>query len=147
VYAIEAHPRVFRYLADNVALNAFPHVVLENCAVGAEAGSVAFADSVSDDLNYVVIGDDGGPQMRVSRRTLDEIVPHDLPIALLKIDVEGYERFVLAGATSTLQRTAVVFIEVYEALTRRFGYEAKELGQILRRAGFNLFRHDPDDQA
>jgi FkbM family methyltransferase len=31
------------------------------------------------------------------------------PIALLKIDVEGYERFVVEGAIHTLARTASVY--------------------------------------
>ncbi len=42
---------------------------------------------------------------------LDDIVPADQTIDLMKLDVQGYERKVLAGAASALRRTRIVLVE------------------------------------
>lgn len=139
VLAFEPHPQIFRYLSENVSINALRNVKLFQCAVGAEAGTTGLTDDISDDQNFVVTDS----ALKVPRRTLDESVPPELEIALLKIDVEGYECFVLEGAESTLSRTTCVFIEAWDELTLRYGYRAADVLEMLRRKGFHVFRHDP----
>src|SRR5262249_46090772 len=58
------------------------------------------------------LGDDPGPVREITVRTapLDSILPPDLPIALIKIDVEGAEYRVLQGATTTLRGSQPVVI-------------------------------------
>lgn len=81
---------------------------------------------------------------RISVRvnTLDQIAA-DLKIDtvdLLKVDVQGAERELLAGATKTLRSTKYIQIEVlvvehYHGCARFF-----ELDEILKRSGFTLCR-------
>src|SRR5262249_44962827 len=76
-------------------------------------------------------------EVQVKMTTLDRLLV-DLPeISLLKIDVQGYEKPVVAGAKRTLAKTRFVLIElnfmpqydggswlgeVHEILTREFGF-------------------------
>lgn len=103
VYSVEAHPRIYQYLRANVALNSFYHVQLFNAAVGNTEGTVQFSDKYSDTMNHVV-ADNG---IRVPLRTLNQLLSGDelTSIELLKIDVEGYEKFVIQGASSVLPVT------------------------------------------
>jgi FkbM family methyltransferase len=76
-------------------------------------------------------------EVDVKMTTLDRLLTNLPEVSLLKIDVQGYERAVLAGAKQTLARTKFVLIElnfmpqydsgswlgeVHEILTRDFGF-------------------------
>ncbi|HHM06439.1 MAG TPA: FkbM family methyltransferase, partial [Gammaproteobacteria bacterium] len=141
VYAIEAHPRVFAYLQDNITLNGFSQMRVLHSAVGAMPGELAFSDQRSDDQNRV---EEGGA-IKVPVATLDALLrDHAGPIALLKIDVEGFERFVLQGARELLARTQCVFFESWDEHFHRYGYTTADLVADLRAQGFTLFRFAGD---
>lgn len=135
VLGIEPHPRTFRFLQDNVRLNGVANVDLVNRAVGAVSGVVQFSDDRRDDMNRV-----GGGDIQVPVERLDSLVPADAAIALLKVDVEGYERFVFEGAPQVLTRTACVFFEVSGPHFAAFGYRTQDVLAILLASGFRLFR-------
>lgn len=133
VIAIEPHPRVHQYLRENVELNGFSQVDCFQCAVGETNGDAYLSDRQEDDEN--TIGDSGAIQVPV--RTLDSIVPSDVEVRLLKLDVEGYELFALRGATATLGRTQSVMFEGLPELTARYGHE---IGDVIRLLGEHGFR-------
>lgn len=137
VIGIEPHPRTFRFLRDNVALNPVTNVEVINVAVGAVPGTARFSDDRRDDMNRV----DGGT-LEVPVRRLDDLIPGDDPIALLKVDVEGYEKFVFAGGPGVLERTQCVHFEVSALHFARFGYATPDVLTLLSGAGFALFRID-----
>jgi FkbM family methyltransferase len=134
VVGIEAHPRTFRFLQENIRLNGTTNVELINAAVGATSGTVRFSDDRRDDMNRV---DGGSLQVRMER--LDDLVTGDLPVALLKVDVEGYEKFVFDGAAQVLQRARCVHFEVSALHFRRFGYRTRDLLRLLSGRDFRLF--------
>ncbi|MEO6119709.1 MAG: FkbM family methyltransferase, partial [Terriglobales bacterium] len=102
VFSIEAHPRTFKYLKENVELNGRTNVHLLNVALGAEASTMRFSNLRDDDLNH--IAEDG--LIPVPVVPLDEL---SFPtIALLKIDVEGFEKFVFEGGKNTLGKVSCV---------------------------------------
>lgn len=135
VLGIEPHPRTFRFLEDNVRLNHVTNVRLVNRAVGAASGVVTFSDDRRDDMNRV-----GGGDLQVPVERLDALVPGAEPIALLKVDVEGYERFVFEGAPQLLARTSCVFFEVSGPHFATFGYGTQLVLDLLLASGFRLFR-------
>jgi FkbM family methyltransferase len=135
VTGLEPHPRTFRFLQENVALNRAGNVDVINVAAGATPGLAQFSDDRRDDMNRI----DGGT-LQVPVKRLDDIVGNDGPIALLKVDVEGYEKFVFEGAPEVLARTSCVQFEVSSLHFPRFGYTTRDLLTLLRDAGFSLFR-------
>jgi FkbM family methyltransferase len=72
--------------------------------------------------------------------TLDAEIPNNMPISILKMDVQGFELEVLKGATETLKRTEIVILEI----NNHDGYKNAptyfELDEFLRQANFQL--HD-----
>jgi FkbM family methyltransferase len=137
VVAIEAHPRTTRFLKDNVRENGMCHVTVVCAAVGDKEGSVVIENRRADDMNQVSITGNGP---NIPMRTLDDILAGVGGVRLLKIDVEGFEKFVLAGAPRTLARTEFVFIEIIASTAAHFGYDVADVMQMLRTAGFECYR-------
>jgi FkbM family methyltransferase len=137
VIAFEPHPRTFSFLSQNLELNQVCNVEAHNIGLGEKQGTVSFSDNKRDDMNRVD-GDDSGLKVRIDR--LDNCVPPQGPVQLLKVDVEGYEKFVFAGAPELLKRVECVYFEVSSTHFGWFSYTTGQLLDILDQAGFQLFR-------
>lgn len=136
VTAFEPHPRIFKFLNANVQLNDFRHVRLHNCAVGESAGSVAFSDEKADDTNRVVASNEG---TSVPVVTLDDGLERQSPIALLKVDAEGYEKHILHGAEKIMERVQCLFIEISDSNLMMFGSSSSDILAWLTSRGFRLY--------
>ena len=135
---IEAHPETYKHLEQNVRLNPFSNIKLICSAIGKTSGSLTFSDSKYDDVNKVL--DDAGQGIEVPVQKLDTLLDSYPAIALLKIDVEGYEKMVLEGGLETLKKTAVVYFESCEAHFTQFGYDTGDVIALLERNGFHCFK-------
>jgi FkbM family methyltransferase len=120
IAAIEPVPRTFQYLRQNVSKSGARNVKIYNFALGGSEGSVLmqghpsnFACSFIAD-NYTIPANDHFSQ-RVPTKRLDDIFS-DLSLDRLdfmKIDVEGFELEVLAGAKEILKvYKPIVFLEM-----------------------------------
>lgn len=139
VYSIEAHPKTYKALCGNIKLNGFKNIKTFNLAIGKKQGYITFSDKKQDDRNSVTSDSKG---VKVEMKTLDSLDINQSSIALLKIDVEGYEKFVLEGANRLLENTLCVYYESAENHFREFGYSCADLADILIAKGFDLFRFD-----
>lgn len=137
VYAIEAHPRIFRYLESNIGLNRVKNLEAINKAIGNAVGHVHFSDIRSDDQNSVIL-DRVGIDVPVSR--LDDLLISATPIALMKVDVEGFEKFVFEGAKTTLMEVKSIYFESWDKNFSKFGYSCGDLFELLHSSGFETFR-------
>ncbi len=145
VVAIEAHPQVYQWLSENIRLNGLKNIQTFHCAVGAESGTVCMESKAHDDENTVVPHSSSQAVVEVPLKTLDEL-PLPQTITVLKIDVEGYEKFVLAGARKTLERTHSLYIEISEENFEHFGYGTPELTQMLCELGLTVYRFADEHQ-
>lgn len=68
--------------------------------------------------------------------TLDNQLASEPEIAVLKLDIEGYELRAIRGATETLKRTRAVFCEFNPRLLEMAGTSNAELYDALRDSGF-----------
>jgi FkbM family methyltransferase len=78
---------------------------------------------------------------RISVRvtTIDDEVPADRPIALIKIDIEGGEYHALLGATETLRRwRPVVVFEASARSTGKYGVEPEQMHALLMQLGYRV---------
>ena len=135
---IEAHPETFEYLQKNIELNPFSNIQLICSAVGNRSGSLTFSNSKYDDVNRVL--GDAGKGIQVPVQKLDTLLQKYPAIALLKIDVEGYEKMVLEGGQETLKKTDVVYFESCQDHFTKFGYGTGELLKLLQQSGFQCFK-------
>ena len=138
VFAIEPHPGVFRYLETNVALNNFTNVELINVAAGEVRPTAYLSDRFADATNRVV----SASWIKVRVERLDDLVPAEGSevVALLKVDTEGYEKYVLGGATELLQRTQCVLFENMDENSADYGYSSHEVVTQLKGSGFAVPR-------
>jgi len=136
VVAFEAHPRIFRYLEANLRMNGASAVQARNVAAGDQAETIRFSDHRADDQNAV--SERGGVAVPCER--LDSALAGVGEVQLLKVDTEGFEKFVFAGAGKVLSRTRCVYFESWEEHCARYGYTSPELVAALRGAGFEVFR-------
>lgn len=135
VYAIEAHPTTFGYLLDNIKLNKVDNILPFNYALGSHKSEVLFSNRLADDMNCVSTDSEG---VKVEVVPLDDL-PIKGKISLLKVDVEGYEKFVLEGGNRVIENSELVYFEVIAKYCQRHGYQPKELVLYLKNHGFRIF--------
>lgn len=140
VHAFEPHPRIFSYLHANAQLNRLANLHLYPYALGESEGEVEFTDLTTDDLNRVASCSADVPIIRVSMRPLDSFACAQQPIALIKLDVEGYEWFVLRGAERALANAQMLYLEVCDAHTAQYGYTVRDLAGFLQARGWRLYQ-------
>ncbi len=135
VVAIEPHPRTFAFLRKNVQLNGFKQVRAINAAAGNHVGQAQITDFRTDDMNHL----ESNRGIKVPLLTLDSL-GIERRVNLLKIDTEGFEPYVLEGATHLLQRVDCVYFECSEWNLNRYGRNSWELIRMLESAGFEIFK-------
>lgn len=144
--AVEPTPESFARLKARVGDRA--NVKLFCCAIGAKAGTASLNIIGSSDFNSLLpvanaIKDHYPQHLETQQSISVEVMPLDQllkdagEITLLKVDVQGAEFPLLDGARATLERTAIVLLEVnfvshyvgdtlfeglHERMTKEFGF-------------------------
>ena len=112
LYAFEGNPRIFESLQRTIAANDLylnPNVVAANVLVSSESGRGVLhysanlpAGGTMSDIHLL-----GGTQhaVEVDMTTIDDFLPPDVTVDLVKIDVEGHEPMVMRGMEKTMARS------------------------------------------
>ncbi len=134
VLAIEPEPQNLELLRQNIKLNNLANVMVHACALGAAEGSAMLGlYKASNRGRHSLLHEDAKSRIKVPVRTLDEVVQssglHGSSWSLAKIDVEGYEGFVLEGAKETLPQIEILVMEFSPALLKKAGLDP---GSMLR---------------
>jgi FkbM family methyltransferase len=130
VIAFEPMPHALDRLRAHVALNRCNNVVIRDCALGSEAGtSQLYLGPRHHTSTASLKPRPGAATVDVACTTLDEALGAESLVACLKIDAEGWEPEVLAGAGRVLAQESAPFViaEVSEpawpAMLLTRGYE------------------------
>jgi FkbM family methyltransferase len=126
VHCFEPSPANFGYLQQNVLRNGLTNTTLNQRAVSAQEGSLSFvasrdfgAGSFVADETTLAAKSHHHEIITVPCETLDHYVQrNDIPrVDVIKIDVEGHELSVLAGARATLDRFKPMVVVEFNSYT------------------------------
>lgn len=141
VVAIEPIPATFERLVNNVKLNQWNYTPeLLNIGLSNESGELVFTNQQFT-TNKVSTSGQG---IKVKVKTLDELCEHKTP-DFIKIDVEGYEWFVLNGGLKTLSNDTLklILIELNES-GKNFNIQDDQIVKLLKDNGFLPYVYDLD---
>jgi len=143
VLAIEPNPASLAALERNVALNRIDELVrIAPMAAGARAGTLSITTAL-DSLNHVAAPGEAATCITVRADRLDHLLAGETPL-LVKIDVEGFESAVLAGAGQILDAPGLkaLIIEL-NGSGARYGFDDQAIDKTLRGHGFAPHSYDP----
>jgi FkbM family methyltransferase len=145
VWAFEPDPMAYPIAKANIDLNPRlrDRVTLIQKALSrrTEALSLVQAGHSQLESHAVRLGDgESGSQLSVTACRVDDAVSNDYQpqVAIMKLDIEGFEMEALAGATEYLARPNVIIIsEINDPMLRKAGTSAADLVAFLRGQGFS----------
>ncbi|HXM47352.1 MAG TPA: FkbM family methyltransferase [Pyrinomonadaceae bacterium] len=147
--SIEPIENAFDQLMLNIHLNNLSdRVDAHRIGVGSKKGTLKFTYAL-DTTNHVVDGAEAKdtPVCEVEVATLDSIVDAVEPV-LLKIDVEGFETEVIAGADEVLSKESLLAVVMeLNGSGRRYGYDEDRVFESMRDYGFVPYAYDPYQRA
>jgi FkbM family methyltransferase len=139
VYAFEASPLVYQKLVRNLSLNRMSNISSFNLGLSDQPG-VAKLEMPRGNRGggSLLFGQTENPVSTVELVRLDDIWDFSKPrLHLIKLDVEGHESRVLAGAEKVIRRyRPVLFVELNDSNLRRHGSSAKELLHFVSSLGY-----------
>jgi FkbM family methyltransferase len=131
VHCFEPHPGSVAALRENVAgLN----VMVTGCAVGNLCG-LAYLDMLEISFGTHVTPADLLGAVEVEMRTLDSFKL--LSVDFIKIDVEGFETFVVEGGEETIRRDQPVMV-IEQKHESRYGLEQRATVTMLEKWGATI---------
>lgn len=141
--AIEPIPATFEKLKNNILINHIDHKVKAlNIGAGSKNGVLHFTEGL-DTVNHVAIKEETFTTTEVVVESLDQIVHERYPV-LIKVDVEGFEKEVLDGATRLLANNNLqaIIIEL-NGSGKKYGFKDSEIHQKIIEIGYEPYKYDP----
>jgi FkbM family methyltransferase len=147
IHAFEPGPTTFLALQSNIVRNRASNVQAYRSAVADHDGKVSFAAREEARANSSIRAEGeitDRSAVTVDCTTLDTFISNAglERIALLKVDVEGFEAAVFRGAMRAFSicRPSVVYFEVCPPLARDAGFDPADAARFLSAHGYALHR-------
>jgi FkbM family methyltransferase len=142
--AFEPIPATADRLENNVVVNGLGNLVtIHRVGIGSCPGALRFA-VLEDTVNHVASQDEVAEEFPVE--TLDRMLLCKAP-TLIKIDVEGFEPAVLAGAAEVLKsKSLLALIVEINSSYQRYGFSVEDVIRPLSDAGFAPCSYDPNSR-
>lgn len=152
LYAFEGNPRVFASLQRTIVANDLyfnPRVTAANLLVSDRSGRglLHYSANLPSGGTMSDIELSGGRRttVEVDMTTIDDFLPPDLAVDLVKVDVEGHEPLVLRGMERTIARSPNIriIIEFCDGLLAHTVNSA-DFAEYIRGLGFAICRVLPN---
>jgi FkbM family methyltransferase len=147
VLCFEPSPLIFSRLDENLKLNNFKNIDIRNIGLSDKKGELTFyiSNNGYDAWNSFAPSQDNklesSIQVPVSTLDIELQVIDKRKIKLVKIDVEGWEKFVLFGGKDfLLKNNPYVMVEFTEENTFNAGYPVHEIYNIMQEYGYVWYR-------
>lgn len=145
VTSFEPQPSAVTRLNENVRLNQHLQVNVHQLAASDVTGTLSFYCGPEDHSGVASLRsiDHFSRRIDVNTAPLDEIIPAQQQVHLIKIDVEGAEAKVIAGATRTIGmwRPDIV-VEVSNSYLKQMGSSGAELCEAFFQFGYSMYHID-----
>jgi FkbM family methyltransferase len=147
LYAFEGNPQVFKSLQRTIIANQLFHntnVTAANLLVSDKSGR-GVLHYIADELGGGRMSGVGQVCVEVDMTTIDDFLPDDLAVDLVKIDVEGHEPAVIRGMERTIARSPNIrlIIEFVDTLLVD-ALKPDDFIDYIRGLGFGICRLLPD---
>ena len=142
VHSFEPIPSTFKKLKRNIDINSKDNNInLYNVALGEEKGELFFTNNTTSTINHVVLNESKTDLIKINVETLDS---YKINPTVIKIDVEGFESFVIKGGNKSLinEKLKCIVIELNES-EEKYGQNQIEVFEYLISLGFKSYRYDP----
>lgn len=139
-HAFEPIPETFLQLERQVALNKLnDKIAIHNLGLS-DKKSELFFSTKKGTMNHIVLKESNNV-IKIPVTTIDDFCIKVQP-TIIKIDVEGYEKFVLDGALNTLQykKLKVIIIE-FNNSGKKYGIDDADVFKTLMEYGFLPYRY------
>lgn len=153
VIAFEPHPATYQKAKTNIALNPQFSIELLNMGLGTKKDKLQLAEvsAGNSGMNRILNTNAASAFnfFEVDIARLDDLLEdrNILKVNVIKIDVEGYEARVLAGAMQTIKSSKpVIMLELDDNNLRENHSSAAEVIQTLRSAGYSYFLNTANRQ-
>lgn len=150
-YAFEPHPFIYEILNSNIKLNSLEDKVKTfQIALAHKTGSTSLKYQKEHSASACISTNprfDDCIEINVPLSTVDEIVTKEKieKVDLIKIDTEGCELLVLAGAEKTIEKHHPGLLVECNECTKQFGYEPYEIAKLLELWGYSYVQVSADD--
>lgn len=151
IYAFEPHPNSFKKASENIALNRFKNIHLINIGLGEQPATLKLyeVNKYNSGMNRILSQnmDNNLSYVEIVINTFDNFCKKNeiKTLNFVKIDVEGFEYWVIKGGVNTLQKyKPVLFVELNDnSLKEGSQKSAKEFIELLNSIGYNtIYRSD-----
>lgn len=139
VYSFEPQKLMYETQKSSIELNNINNIILFNLGLG-NNNTVSQMNQINYESPWVNIGDlsigTGGEEINI--RTIDSL---ELPkIDIIKIDVQGYEKFVLEGGIDKIKKDKpILIVELENFQMNRFGYDDSDIFKLLNEIDYEPF--------
>lgn len=146
VISFEPTPITYNRLIENISLNDFKNIEARQLALSDKAGDMDFfiSNNGYDAWNSLASSSDNKLQesIKVPVSTLDKELERidKSNIRLVKIDVEGWEKFTLLGGLTFLENfSPILMVEFTEQNTFNAGYMVQDVYKMIEELGYKWF--------
>lgn len=139
VYSFEPQSLIYNLQRISIQKNNFNNIILHNKGLGNNHSSLNLSP-INYDLDNLNIGDlsigSGGEKIDVI--TLDSLSINN--VDLIKMDVQGYEKYVIEGAEKTIENSRpIMIIEVEEFQLSKFGLSSTDIFNKVKSLGYEIY--------